>query len=73
MNKHKLLCYVARGRVREKLCGVTDKIPMRYEEDVKGYREGENIYEIMKDWEGEYSVDTGESYDVFYPDIVYVR
>lgn len=73
MSKHKLLCYVPRGRVREKVCGVTDKIPMMYEEDVKGYRDGENIYEIMKDWEGEYSVDTGESYDVFYPDIVYVR
>lgn len=51
---------------------ILDKIPLITGRGVVGYREGENVYEIMNDWAGEYSVDTGVSYDVFYPNIVYI-
>lgn len=73
MNKHLLLHYVSCGRNVHKTEDILDKITLAAGRGVIGYRDGASVYEIMEDWDGEYSIDRCVSYEVFYPNIVYVK
>lgn len=71
--KHLLLHYVPRGRIVNKREDILDMIEMSRGGVPVGYRDEEgDVWEIVKEFAGEYMFDRDMSYEVIYDDIVSV-